>query len=149
MVNVINYDELEHRLWHYLQGQGQCYTRQNSVMDFTQPFSRNISVMHVSVCKSIINMHIMILTLIRRSYISSEAQYFTTDTGGWWLTHIPDCLRSGLSWFIWWVSFAPEFQCCYLCESSCLFYLSFNSDFYVYIIMNIYAIGIFHAKPNN
>ena len=24
------------------------------------------------------------------------------------------CLRLGLSWFIWWVSFAPEFQCCYL-----------------------------------
>ena len=32
------------------------------------------------------------------------------------------CLRSGLSWFNWWVSFAPEFQCCYFCESSCLFY---------------------------
>ena len=31
----------------------------------------------------------------------------------------------------WWVSFAPEFQCCYFCESSCLFYLSFNFDFYV------------------
>ena len=27
--------------------------------------------------------------------------------------------------------FAPEFQCYYLCESSCLFYLSLNSDFYV------------------
>ena len=39
------------------------------------------------------------------------------------------CLRSGLSWFNWWVSFAPEFQCCYFCESSCLFYLSFNLDF--------------------
>ena len=23
--------------------------------------------------------------------------------------------------FNWWVSFAPEFQCCYFCESSCLF----------------------------
>ena len=22
---------------------------------------------------------------------------------------IPDCLRSGLSWFNWWVSFAPDF----------------------------------------
>ena len=32
--------------------------------------------------------------------------------------------RSGLSWFNWWVSFAPEFQCYYFCESSCLFYLS-------------------------
>ena len=28
-------------------------------------------------------------------------------------------------------SFAPEFQCYYFCESSCLFYLSFNFDFYV------------------
>ena len=36
-----------------------------------------------------------------------------------------------LSWFNWWVSFAPEFQCCYFCESSCLFCLSFNFDFYV------------------
>ena len=37
------------------------------------------------------------------------------------LTPISGCLRSGLSWFNWWVSFAPEFQCCYFCESSCLF----------------------------
>ena len=44
----------------------------------------------------------------------------------------PDCLRSGrLSWSDWWVSFAPEFQCCYFCESSCLFNLSYNSDIYV------------------
>ena len=50
---------------------------------------------------------------------------------------IPGCLRSGLSWFNWWVSFAPEFQCCYFCESSCLFYLSFNSDFYVSKIMHL------------
>ena len=47
------------------------------------------------------------------------------------------CLRSGLSWFNWWVSFAPEFQCCYFCESSYLFYLSFNSDFYVSKIMHL------------
>ena len=44
---------------------------------------------------------------------------------------IPGCLRFGLSWFNWWVSFAPEFQCWYFCEPSCLFYLSFNFDFYV------------------
>ena len=25
---------------------------------------------------------------------------------------IQGCLRSGLSWFNWWVSFAPDFQCC-------------------------------------
>ena len=44
---------------------------------------------------------------------------------------------SGLSWFNWWVSFAPEFQCCYFCESSCLFYLSFNFDFCVSKIMHL------------
>ena len=49
----------------------------------------------------------------------------------------PGCLRLGLSWFKWWVSFAPEFQCCYFCESSCLFYLSFNFDFYVSKIMHL------------
>ena len=38
--------------------------------------------------------------------------------------------------FNWWVSFAPEFLCCYFCESSCLFYLSFNFDFYVSKIMH-------------
>ena len=43
----------------------------------------------------------------------------------------------GLSWFNWWVSFAPEFLCCYFCESSCLFYLSFNFDFYVSKIMHL------------
>ena len=39
--------------------------------------------------------------------------------------------------FNWWVSFAPEFQCCYFCESSCLFYLSFNFDFCVSEIMHL------------
>ena len=33
------------------------------------------------------------------------------------------------------VSFALEFQCDYFCESSCLFYLSLNSDVYVSKIM--------------
>ena len=47
------------------------------------------------------------------------------------------CLRSGLSWFNWWISFAPEFQCYYFCESSCLFYLSLNCDFYVSKIMHL------------
>ena len=47
------------------------------------------------------------------------------------------CLRLGLSSFNWWVSFAPEFQCCYFCEPSCLFYLSFNFDFYVSKIMHL------------
>ena len=36
-----------------------------------------------------------------------------------------------------WVSFAPEFQCCYFCEPSCLFYLGFNFDFYVSKIMHL------------
>ena len=43
-----------------------------------------------------------------------------------------DCLPN-----YWWVSFAPDFQCCYFCESSCLFYLSFNFDFYVSKIMHL------------
>ena len=45
--------------------------------------------------------------------------------------------RLGLSWFNWWVSFAPEFLSCYFCESSCLFYLSFNFDFYVSKIIHL------------
>ena len=40
-------------------------------------------------------------------------------------------------WFNWWISFAPEFQCDNFCESSCLFYLSLNSDFYVSKIMHL------------
>ena len=51
--------------------------------------------------------------------------------------NLPGCLRLGLSWFNWWVSFAPEFQCCYFCEFSCLFCLSFNIDFYVSKIMHL------------
>ena len=50
---------------------------------------------------------------------------------------IPGCLRSLLSWFSWWVSFALDFQCGYFCESSCLFYPSFNIDFYVSKIMHL------------
>ena len=34
---------------------------------------------------------------------------------------LDNCLDSA---FNWWFPFAPEFQCCYFCESSsCLFYL--------------------------
>ena len=47
------------------------------------------------------------------------------------------CLRLGLSWFNWRVSFAPEFQCCYFCEPSYLFHLSFNFNFYVSKIMHL------------
>ena len=46
-------------------------------------------------------------------------------------------LRLGLSWFNWWVSFAPEYECCYFYESSFLFYLSFNFDFYVSKIIHL------------
>ena len=53
-----------------------------------------------------------------------------------------------LSWFNWWVSFAPEFQCCYFCESSCLFYLRFNFDFCVSKIMHLWARNL-PRKPNN
>ena len=53
------------------------------------------------------------------------------------LIPIPGNLRSGLSWFNRLVAFAPEFQCCYFCESSCLFYLSFNFDFYVSKILQL------------
>ena len=32
--------------------------------------------------------------------------------------------------FNWWVSFAPDFQCCYFCESSCLLcpHTGFSAD---------------------
>ena len=50
---------------------------------------------------------------------------------------IPGCLRSGLSWFNCWVSFAPDFQCCFFCDFLCLFYLSSNFDFYVSKIMHL------------
>ena len=45
--------------------------------------------------------------------------------------------KQSLIWFNWWISFAQELQCCYFCESSCLFYLSFNSDFYDSKIMHL------------
>ena len=46
------------------------------------------------------------------------------------------------------VSFAPDFQCCYFCESSCLFYLRFNVDFYISKIMHLCARNL-PRKPNN
>ena len=45
------------------------------------------------------------------------------------LTAIPVGLWSGLSWFNWWVSFTPDFQCCCFCKSSCLFCLGFSFGF--------------------
>ena len=62
--------------------------------------------------------------------------------GGWLLTPIPGCFRSGLPWFNWWVSFAPDFQCWYFCESSCLFYLRFIFDF----CFCLYELRIRHAN---
>ena len=37
------------------------------------------------------------------------------------------------------VSFAPDFQCCYFIESSYLFYVRFNFNFYVSKIMHVLA----------
>ena len=48
----------------------------------------------------------------------------------------------------WWISFAPEFQYDFFCESSSLFYLSLNSDFYVSKIMHVWARNL-PCKPNN
>ena len=35
------------------------------------------------------------------------------------------------------VGFAPDFHCCFFCESSCFFDLRFNFDFYVSQIMHL------------
>ena len=43
------------------------------------------------------------------------------------------------------VSFAPDFQCCYFCESSRLFYLRFDLDFYV-SKLGTYELGTFHVN---
>ena len=40
------------------------------------------------------------------------------------------------------------FQSCYFCKSSCLFYLTFNFDFYVFKIMHLLARNL-PRKPNN
>ena len=65
-------------------------------------------------------------------------------------THSPEIpkTKNGLIVFNRWVSFAPEFQCCYFCESSCLFYPSFNFDFYVSKIMHLWVRNL-PRKPNN
>ena len=53
------------------------------------------------------------------------------------LHHPWQLCRCGLRGLTGGVFFAPEFQCWYFCESSCLFYLSFNFDFYVSEIMHL------------
>ena len=35
------------------------------------------------------------------------------------------------------ISFAPDFQCCYFCGSSCWFYLGLHFDFYVSKILHL------------
>ena len=55
----------------------------------------------------------------------------------WYASNVAATFIAYLSRVNLWVSFAPEFQCCYFYESSCLFYLSFNSDFYVFKIMHL------------
>ena len=47
------------------------------------------------------------------------------------------CLRSGPWRFDCWVSFPPDFQPCYFCKSSYLFYFRFNFDFYVFNKMQL------------
>ena len=37
------------------------------------------------------------------------------------------CLGSGISWFNWWVSFTPDFQCCYFCVLKFFFFVFFLS----------------------
>ena len=88
------------------------------IIDRYKKIGYNINVMRQTAC--------LVVNPIK---VNSFAYLFNCTTVG--------CLRLGLSWFNWWVSFAPEFQCCYFCESSCLFYLSFNFDFYVSKIMNL------------
>ena len=50
--------------------------------------------------------------------------------------------------FFFFFFFAPEFHCCYFCESSCMFYLSLNSDFEVSKIMHLRVRNL-PRKPNN
>ena len=58
-----------------------------------------------------------------------------------WVSETTDNSVKGLLLFFgptkWRFRLAPEFLCCYFCESSCLFYLSFNFDFYVSKIMHL------------
>ena len=69
--------------------------------------------------------------------LNSEMDFGYLRIGTKWRCSLRNGGRLGLSWFNWWVSFAPEFQCCYFCEPSCLFFLSFNFDFYVSKIMHL------------
>ena len=66
------------------------------------------------------------------------------------MTPIAGCLRSGISRFkcfilllLFLFFFAPDFS-----ESSCLFYLRFNFDFYVSKIIHLGARNL-PRKPNN
>ena len=67
------------------------------------------------------------------------------------MTPTAGCLRSGISRFncfillllLFFFFFAPDF-----CESSCLFYLRFNFDFYVSKIIHLGTRNL-PRKPNN
>ena len=78
------------------------------------------SVMRETSCylfQRITNLMLLLTSLIARRYVGPQTAcryHFKPNLR---------VTRSGLSWFNWWVSFAPEFQCCYFCEFSCLFYL--------------------------
>ena len=96
------------------------------------------SVMRETSCspfRGVIETHTVFKKLKLVYYWSMLCKIYIPCKNGRW--YFPGCLRLGLSWFNWWVSFAPEFQCCYFCEPSCLFYLSFNFDFYVSKIMHL------------
>ena len=68
--------------------------------------------------------------LLLHSYNTPERKDRAGDNHGGVMIYVKDCLhykrRADL-----------EFQCCYFCESSCLFYLSFNFDFCVSKIMHL------------
>ena len=93
----------------------------------TDLLSSGIENGHSPVCSSLYCSFFFLFTLFGQIHLHKCKSIFFFDTR----------LRLGLSWFNWWVSFAPEFQCCYSCESSCLFYRSFNSDFYVSKVMHL------------
>ena len=63
----------------------------------------------------------------------SVLSFFQRDV----LDEILNLIESVSEGFPTYSSFAPDFQCCYFCESLCLFYLRCNFDFYVSKIMHL------------
>ena len=73
------------------------------------------------------------LSLVVSFMASFVLSFFPLDV----LDGIWDLNESVSGGFLTYSSFAPEFQCCYFCESSCLLYLSFSFDFCVSNIMHL------------